>query len=80
VNYKGNAIPAANLSWLLTLRHCQGSLCHMHLITQTTGARGSFVVEAHGDANQFFYYALRLTVKDGCGRTNFAERGIMVSL
>jgi len=51
----------------------------MHLITQMSGARGSFKVEPHGDANQYFYYALRLTVKDNCGRTSFAERGVIVA-
>jgi glucose/arabinose dehydrogenase len=73
INYSGSAtdaqdgsIPAASLSWVITLYHCDSGDCHSHPFLNSTGASGSFVVPDHGDEN---YFEIRLTATDSGGLT-----------
>ena len=71
VNYSGSAsdpedgtIPAASLSWQVTLMHCPGGDCHSHPSTSGTGSGGSFTVPDHGDDT---YFEITLTATDSGG-------------
>jgi glucose/arabinose dehydrogenase len=71
VNFSGTAtdpedgtLSGASLQWDIILHHNT----HTHLITETTGAGGSFTVEAH-DTAATFYYEVKLTAVDSSGLT-----------
>ncbi len=78
INFSGSAtdpqdgiLPAASLSWSVTLNHCTDAtftICHTHPgITLNGAASGSFPADDHGD---FTNYDIFLTAVDSAGLTN----------
>jgi glucose/arabinose dehydrogenase len=57
------ALEASALAWQILLHHND----HVHPLTTTNGATGSFVTEAHGEGT--FYYEIILTATDSSGLT-----------
>lgn len=60
------AIPNSQLSWSITLHHCNGGECHIHPYSTSTGASGTLTIEEHGDE---IYFELTLTATDSQGLT-----------
>jgi glucose/arabinose dehydrogenase len=67
------AIPAASLTWQVTLFHCVGTSCHTHPILTVTGATGSFVAPDHSDDS---YVRVQLTARDSAGATATVSRDL----
>ncbi|WP_164019670.1 PQQ-dependent sugar dehydrogenase [Pyxidicoccus trucidator] len=59
-------IPDDQLSWTLTLQHCNGVDCHAHPYATSTGPSGTFTIADHGDE---VYFELTLTATDSAGLT-----------
>jgi glucose/arabinose dehydrogenase len=73
VSYSGEAedaedgtIPGSQLSWNITLHHCNGGECHSHPYSTSTGPSGTLTIEDHGDEISF---ELTLTATDSQGLT-----------
>jgi hypothetical protein len=74
-------LPASTYEWYINLIHCQGSLCHTHFYQSYPGVKsGSFVTEPHplSSTEQFIYYEIKLVGTDGCGRSSFAYRNVLI--
>ncbi len=71
----------ASFSWTVVLVHCQGYLCHQHQeVGSLSGRSGSFLVSDHsaGTTEQYYFYEIQLTVRDGCGRSDTARQTVKV--
>jgi len=67
-------IPAASLSWQVTIQHCPGGACHTHSLLTATGSSGTFTVPDHGDDS---YFELTLTARDSGGLTGSATISVL---
>ena len=81
INFAGSAtdpedgaIPAARLSWQITIQHCPGGVCHTHVLLNTTGSSGSFTVPDHGDDS---FFELNFTATDSGGLTGSASVSVL---
>ena len=75
--YDGKAIDSRGFAWQLTLRHCQGRLCHSHpnVLSVSQSIAASFLLPEHEGC---VWYEVEVTAADTCGRTATAYRNVLV--
>jgi len=75
-DWQGKTLPASAYRFDLNVIHGQGAVNHIHpaVIRWDKVDRGTFTIEAHtNNREEYYYYEIRFTVTDSCGRSNFAS-------
>ena len=76
IDWQNNILPTSQYKFDLNIIHGQGSINHIHPgIVRWNGVdRGTFTIEAHtNNPVEYYYYEIRFTATDFCGRSNFAS-------